>query len=571
MYIIIFTHLHFSATMGDRANQNVILSPEERLKIDRADEKELTRLQGIYRNYANNKFAVREDKNQTNNLLKNLEQAKRERRDVRTQLAVATGSVHCIETENQMATIELHVSAQESIQHQIEDMKTQVSHIRMQLKRLDAARFELSKIATTDLQFELTMLRMRKTREMLENRLDVRKKQECAQVAVNNKLRAYIDHMLFDRALFNKFWQKMILELSFDKKFLIDMVDRAVLAFNQGTDLCNHLDVLMEKSDRDKKTHITEMLDIIRKLDADSKQSTFLRVKGQTRVLNDLEPREYKRREKFRQEHATRTKFYKLIIDKVVQYLGVRDIKAAIDKFNKSDNEYFAHFNYMNNLNHQVEFLNECLNRIYNNIDGLREYNHNKELLQVQTIETLDAELEAKKKLTLEISVDDLQSADRLATYMHTINDLFATLKCDRTSLDVILCDQTKTTTHNVNQYLSLLESRLNEVLNYVYYAERNPDKKIASAKGIKYVRSASRLHTEPTLQEDIVLAQQCAECAEGEVNRYDEEIVYPMEKDEVLAKVRVKTESPEIQYRLHNLSKCRLPRCRILTNKRYQ
>lgn len=555
--------------MGDRIAQ-VPLTAEEQLKIDRFDEKELTRLQGNYRNYANNKFAVREDKNQTTNLMKNLEQAKRERRDVRTQLAVATGSMHCIETENQMATIELHVSAQEAIQHQIDEMKTQVSHIRMQLKRLDAARFALSKQATTDLQFETNMQRLRKNREMLENRLDVSKKLECAQVALNTKLRAYIDHMLYDRSLFNKLWQKMILQLSFDKKFLMDMVDRAVLAFNQGADLCNQLDVLMEKSDRDKKMHITDMIDMIRKLDADAKQSTFLRTKGQTRELLDLEPREYKRRDKLRQEHKTRTIFYKKIIEKVVKFLGVTDIKQAIDTFNKSDNEYFAHFNYMNNLNHQVEFLNECLHRIYHDIDGLREYNVNKELLQHQTIETLGTELETKQKRTAEISEENTKSAERLATYLSTINALFVTLKCDRSTLDVLLCDQTNTTTHNVQYYLSLLESRLNEVLNYVYYDERNPESKIQQTK-TKFVRSAAREHTNPTVLEDIVLVQQCAECAEGEVNRYDEEIVYPMEKDEVLAKVRVKTEAPEIQYRLHNLSKCRLPRSRLLANKRYQ
>lgn len=555
------------------ADRNTVqpLTAEEQIKIDRADEKELTRLQGIYRNYANNKFAIREDKNKTNNMLKNLEQIRKERRDVRTQLAVATGSVHCIETENQMATLALHVQAQETIQSQIDEIKTQVSHIRMQLKRLDATRFALSKTATTDLQYETNMQRSRKNREMLENRLDVSRKQECAQIALNTKLRAYIDHMLYDRALFNKLWQKMILQLSFDKKFLIDMVDRAVLAFNQGTDLCNQLDVLNEKSDRDKKMHITDMLDMIRRLDADAKQSTFLRTKGQTRVLNDLEPREYRRRDKFRQLHITRTNFYKLIIDKVVQFLGVEDVKTAIDTFNKSDNEYFAHFNYMNNLNHQIEFLSECLNRIYTNIDGLREYNHNKELLQKQTIETLNSDLKEMQARSKNIADEDAQSGERLANYLNTINALFVTLKCDRSTLDVLLCDQTNTTTQNVNHYLSLLESRLNAVLNYVYYSERkaDPSKKIPT-KTKPTVRSVTRDHSNPTALEDVVLVQQCAECAEGEVNRYDEEIVYPMEKDDVLAKVRIKTEAPEIQYRLHNLSKCRLPRSRMLTNKRY-
>lgn len=554
--------------MAAAANAPPALTPDEQIKIDRVGEKELTRLQGAYRNYANNKYAVKVDQNQLKNMLKNLDQMKRERCDVRTQLAVATGRVACVETENQMATLELHVYGQEYIQRQIDTVNQQVHHINMKLKRLDAARFKVSKTAMTDLQYNINLQKARGQREIMENRLDVSKKQECHQIAVNTRLRGHIDHMLYDRALFNKLWQRMITQLSYDKKFLIDMVDRAVLAFNQGAALCNQLDQLREKNDRDRKMHIVEMLDMIRKLDADDKQSAFLAAKGQLRALNDLEPREYRRRQQFRDEQASRAAFYKRIIDKVVEFQEVRDIGAAIEKFNKSDNEYFAHFNYMNNLNFQIEFLSECLGRIYTNIDALREYNLNKELYQRRSVAELEERLRAQQTATAAVRLADDQSAGRLRLYMAAIDQLFATLRCDRRTLDVLLGDQAATTVFNVDGYLALLEARLNEVLNYVYHVERTADGRRA---GPLTVRGVERDKREPTAITDVVLVQQCAECAEGEVNRYDEEIVYPMEKQNVLAKVRVKTEAPEIQYRLHNLSKCRLPRSRALVNKRYQ
>lgn len=288
------------------------LSAEDQIKYDRRGEKELTRLQGIYRNYANNKYAVKVDQSQLTNQVKNLEQLKRERCDVRTQLAVATGRVACIETEAHMATIELHVTGQEFIQRQIDTAKQQVQHIDQQLKRLASARFELSKSDMTDLQFNMSVERERCMRESLENRLDVSKKQECAQIAINAKLRDYIGHMMHGRKLFNQMWQGMVTKLSYDKKFLIDMVDRAVLAFNQGADLCNQLDVMRERSDRDRKAHIVEMIDMVRRLDSDAKQSAFLGAKGQNRQLADLEPREYKRRQLFREEQTSRAGYYKV-------------------------------------------------------------------------------------------------------------------------------------------------------------------------------------------------------------------------------------------------------------------
>lgn len=559
------------AAISPSTNVAKTITPEERIKIDRAGEKELTRLQGIYRNYANNKYAAKVDKNQIANMLKNLQQLKRERCEVRTNLLVATGKVATCETANHMATLELHVYGQEFIQLKIDTIKQQVNHINLKLKRLDAARFGTSKTAMTDLQFNSNLLKARSLRENMENRLDVSKKQECYQIAVNTKLREYIAHLLHDRALFNKLWQHMVRQLSYDKKFLMDMVDRAVLAFNQGADLCTQLDLLRDKNDRDRKMHIVEMLDMIRKLDADEKLSAFLQAKGQQRELADLEPREYKRRQMFREEQSSRAAYYKRIIDKVVEFQEVHSIGDAIDKFNKSDNEYFAHFNYMNNLNFQIEFLSECLKRMYGNIDGLREYNRNKELYQVRTVGELEQTLAQQQQATERLKQNDEASLDRLKSYLNTIGSLFETLHCDRSTLDVLLTDQSKATVFNVERYLALLEERLNEVLNFVYHIERKPDAPASKRGGALTVRGVERNKQDPTLITDVVLVQQCAECAEGEVNRYDEEIVWPMEKKTVLEKVRIKTEAPEIQYRLHNLSKCRLPRSRALVNKRYQ
>ena len=54
------------------------------------------------------------------------------------------------------------------------------------------------------------------------------------------------------------------------------------------------------------------------------------------------------------------------------------------------------------------------------------------------------------------------------------------------------------------------------------------------------------------------------------DVNPYDAEYVEPFGPQQVKKKLREKVPQPEMQYRLHSLSQCRLPRSRMLANKRF-
>ena len=72
----------------------------------------------------------------------------------------------------------------------------------------------------------------------------------------------------------------------------------------------------------------------------------------------------------------------------------------------------------------------------------------------------------------------------------------------------------------------------------------------------LNIVKNVQRNLDHPVSIEDIVLMQQCAECAEGEdVNRYDEEIIYPMNFEAIKEKVWHKVQAPDMVYRLHNIS----------------
>lgn len=237
--------------------------------------------------------------------------------------------------------------------------------------------------------------------------------------------------------------------------------------------------------------------------------------------------------------------------------------------FEDTNNNYFSHFNYMNDLNNQMEFLNKSLKRLYIDIEHFRDINLQTVTNQEETLTELQEKLNIEKQSTIKFEKNYDQDEIELQLLFNKINEIFEILKCDDKHLKLLLGDYTKITKFNIFDYLPIIEKRLKAVINYVYFIERQ-DKYIN--QNDLTIRDIKKFKSEPTPIQDIVLVQQCSECAESaDVNRYDEEIVLPLEKDAVHDKAKAKTQAPTLQYRLHNLSKCKLPKSRALVNKRYQ
>lgn len=155
-----------------------------------------------------------------------------------------------------------------------------------------------------------------------------------------------------------------------------------------------------------------------------------------------------------------------------------------------------------------------------------------------------------------------------LNNYLESINDIFTSLSCDRRLLLSLLGNHNQVTTFNIKLFLSTLENGLNSVLSHLYHIESKAG--IEQAK--QFVRVVPRQQTTPVQVSQLIRKQQCSECAEREgVNRFDDSIIHPYRTQETRERLQEMVSSPEMQYRLHSLSQCRLPRSRLLVNERYK
>ncbi|XP_055620670.1 uncharacterized protein LOC129764979 [Toxorhynchites rutilus septentrionalis] len=540
------------------------LSPEERLKLDKTLEKEITRTQRKYLKLADTVPALK-DVQIMRRLEKKLKHLQRENGAIETRLQVAYAPCHVKRYDQQIKQVEDDVRVMEELDLRIDAILTEIRHLQSQMKRLDRERKELQKISQSDYFYYTRVAKAKQRLATLENRLYTMKKKEATQIATNRKLRKTIEDMLGARRLFHKHWRAMIDHLSYDKKFLIDMIERTILAFNQGEELCHKIDALRSHAAREDKAQRQEMLELQRKLNNDWKNHEFLRVKGFHRDMADLDPREIRRRNKLKAEYSRKLELYNRIIEKTKAFCGIEDLSELIEKYQKQEDSFFAYFNYLNELNYQFEQLNCALAQLTAGVDDLEEDKLLRQEQYEKNIKELHEQLldETKKTHLMQKSLDAKKSL--LQSYMEEIDEILQTVGYDRSDVLNLLGDYRKVTKHNVKRFMAALEDRLNTILATVYVSPETRDNPLVK-------RPITAEPQEIVGIEQIVTTQQCAECAEGQdVNKYDEEIVLPREKHEIKEGVRKKVQAPEMQYRLHNLSKCKLPRSRILVNKRYQ
>jgi hypothetical protein len=111
-------------------------------------------------------------------------------------------------------------------------------------------------------------------------------------IAANEKMREEINHLLKDRAYFNKLYQQLVNRLNSGNKMMVDLIEQATLAYDQREEAQNKLQALKERGKQDLQQQKQEMRELQRCLDHDEKLQTFLGVKGQQRIMADLEARE---------------------------------------------------------------------------------------------------------------------------------------------------------------------------------------------------------------------------------------------------------------------------------------
>ncbi|KAI4502988.1 hypothetical protein M0802_002032 [Mischocyttarus mexicanus] len=447
----------------------------------------------------------------------------------------------------------------------IKSEKQQISELNRQIGQISKEVSILKEKSQTDVQAKENAVKHNKLVFILENRLEVATRRFNTVVSENAKLRREIETLLKERTQFTALWNKLIGQLNTGKQIINDLIEQATVTFNQRDEEMNKIQALRERATRDLNAHTAEMCELQRTLDNEMKLQEFLGVKGQYRRTVDLQVKQEAERAAKRQEQQDKIATYTHILDTIKEFTGESNIDRLVAHFVKQEEENFALFNYVNELNDEMESLQLKMAELTVAIDEARALHEFREKQQAETLETITNQLEEQTKLADDAEEELSKCDEEIEKMLKGIEALFKAVKCDNSPILQLLGDNSHVTMSNVMLYLSIIEKRITEMMHKVYWVD-----KATKAQQLRLDEDKKPRLKIPSLTR-IAPTQPCALCVEKEeMQIMTEGLEIPLSREEAIEKLKQRLEDDYTEL-LHNVSGCHLPAARKIMQKRYQ
>ncbi|RLU16072.1 hypothetical protein DMN91_011830 [Ooceraea biroi] len=539
---------------------------QDELELETMAEAELSRLKTQYRIMENDRATCAEDARlqlrHQQDMIDRLECEKAE-----LVLAIKTAKSKAFARKDQEMDRKLRclLTKRATYIEMIENEKQQIAELDGQISKLTKEVTSLKMKVITDTQSREIATRHSQTILMLENRVEVATKRFNLVIANNTKLRVEIETLLKEQAQFTQLWNRLIGQVNTGKQIINDLIEQATITFNQRDEELNKIQALRERGIRDLKNHTSEMCELKRTLDNEMKLQEFLGVKGQFREMGDLNAKKEAERQARREEKQNKIAAFTQILQTIKQFTGEQEIDKLTAHFIKQEEENFALFSYVNELNDELESLQARMEQLTAAIDEARALNVHRDQQQAKSLEKIAKQLEEQTALADAAEEDLAQCNDVIDKLLRGIDSLFKTIRCDNSPILELLGDNTHVTMSNVMLYLGIIEKRITEMFHKVYWVDTTskvPQLRLDEEK-------KPRLKV-PALTR-IVPTQPCALCVEQEQMQFvSEGLEAPLTRVEAMQKLqqRLKDDYTEL---LHNVSNCHLPAARKIIQKRYQ
>ncbi|XP_063240883.1 outer dynein arm-docking complex subunit 1 [Bacillus rossius redtenbacheri] len=346
--------------------------------------------------------------------------------------------------------------------------KAQVAELEVQIQKLEKEILELKKTDVSDRQsFELS-IESQKNIKSLENRLGVATVKFNKMLADNSAMREEIDHLLKERGHYNQLQQRLTARLAAGKRLVVDLIEQATLAYDQREEAQSKLQALKERGRTDVFVHSQEMRELQRQLDHDSRLQEFLSVKGQTRVMADLEERERQRKQSEKEAQEQMIATYQEILRKIKECCNETDVEKLSAHYAKQEEENFTIFNYVNELNNELEVLQDQAGELQKKIDEHHAQSRERASRQRDSADQLRRDLGVARRAAEDSRLAAAASEGLLARVLRAVENVFNLVRCDNAPVLQLLGHNSHVTSHNVMLYLGVIECRISDLVRLV-------------------------------------------------------------------------------------------------------
>ena len=318
-----------------------------------------------------------------------------------------------------------------------------------------------------DVYQEKHVANMKLTR-ILENRLDEMTKKFSIALTGNLKLREHINHVEGQKARFLDLHKRLQAELIERKKEIDRISEVATTHFTIRDEAQHRMASLRERADREMAVYNAEIKDVKRILEHDRKLRKFMTTKAEDRasILEDeLMVRAIKKYEAQLNGLQQETSKFEEIFDKIKEATGIEDTDTLVESFIENEDRNFALYNYVNNMNTEIENLKDDIRRLKDEIELIKKEGVDSDVHRKEILNELEQKMvEVTDELTL-VNKEYKASRRQLELLKPKVESVFNSIECDRSSIAELLGIGVSIDDNNIMQYLGIIEQKCNELL----------------------------------------------------------------------------------------------------------
>uniref|UniRef100_A0A6U8KRD6 ODAD1 central coiled coil region domain-containing protein n=1 Tax=Eutreptiella gymnastica TaxID=73025 RepID=A0A6U8KRD6_9EUGL len=385
------------------------------------------------------------------------------------------------ELENQRDTISSLESKCDIESKKVEELSRKIQNLK---SKVSGARETMGGVNIT----KESNLMIEKQIKVLENRLDKALVKFNEALHVNKELRQQIDNLRRERGVFDTIYKKLERELQEKKKEMAFIIEVSNIAYEERDNAQNELAQLKIYASKEMNSFEETFKELDELLEEDRKMKEAIKARmAERKEKSDSKPGsagDDQGKAKRKLAPGTQTKVhsfspnassgpggdmspqnYEEAFNKIKAATNLSDINALVGRFLHSEDDNFSLFNYVNELNNEIEKLEDARNEIKAEMERVKGTtasgsDQSRKVLLKQLEDKLQVEeANSKKYQTMVDSTGKL-----LEQIIVCVEKMFTTLECDEQKI----ADSQGTnglSENNIHLYLGAIELKCDEYL----------------------------------------------------------------------------------------------------------
>ncbi|KAL5960842.1 Coiled-coil domain-containing protein 63 [Taenia solium] len=418
---------------------------------------------------ADRQHYIEEMQSAMSKMKKIIEKLEAERNELLEQISVVDSKVNQAKDQRTCEDLANLADNKDWLQQQIAQEKAKHVELDVKTRELEKNLWSLIHTAGTTQGAQEAMSKLRKKQACLESRVVHALKTYNDALGKNMRLRSEIDTLRMERGRFDLIYRKIDLTLTKMRNEISRLTSFTTQAYDQREEAAQRIQALTDKAEKDNQQHNIEMKELVRLIDHERKLKQFMKIKAAEREedpqLSAWRAKKEAEAEEKREQVEQTIRRYEESFDRMLVLAKTSTTDKLVDSFLFNEDRNFALFNYVSEINGEIEKLLNENEEIKKQIDDYRNSMNNTITEKRQELENLESTNKKIEEATERIRAKLAKTKQLLQETAVMTGDLAERLNCDTSVLERRLAASENPTLETVLDYLALIEERIDDLL----------------------------------------------------------------------------------------------------------